>query len=101
MSDADRPTGLGWPGTASPVPGLPATVEDQAAELARLLAELAAARRSATETYANAFLEAAGPVLERTERAKLAAADAVMRADLARAEVEVYRLLLAGAGGQG
>lgn len=67
---------------------------DRGLFLTDLLSDLAAYRAETTRTYAEAFLEASGTDAQRTQAAKLAAADAHMTAELAAAKVAGYRLMI-------
>jgi hypothetical protein len=73
---------------------LPATWEDRAAELHRLLCGVSHAKATHTETHAKAYLEADGPETRREQTARLAAARSQLLLDEARAELEAFRLLL-------
>jgi len=60
-------------------------------DLEALTAELAAAKKAATVVHARAFLAADGPQDERTQTAKLAAADAVFGADVVRGKLDACK----------
>ncbi len=60
-------------------------------DLENLAIALARAKQEATTVHARAFLDADGPQEERTQTAKLAAADAVFKADVAKAKVDACK----------
>lgn len=63
--------------------------------LAELLADLAELRHAATVAYAEAFLGHVGTDAQRTQAAKLAAADAHLEAEKQAARVAGYRHMVA------
>lgn len=60
-------------------------------DLENLTVELARAKKTATVEHAKAFLAADGPQEERTQKAKLAAADAVFTADVAKGKLDACK----------
>lgn len=82
------------PPPTSPGGGLPASGEERAAELGRLLDLLAVAKSAHTKVYARAFIETAGQMELRTQTARLAAADEQLTVDVAEAAAETFRLLI-------
>lgn len=81
-------------GTGRTLRALPATWEQRADKLERLMRAHARARSAHTRAHARAYLDATGPAPEREQAARLAAADLAEQADYARAELDAYRLLL-------
>lgn len=75
-------------------PSLPRTWDERAAKLGSLIYALGRAKMAATETHARAYLAEQGPAEQRTQAGKLAAAEAQLGADRARADLEAYRLLV-------
>ena len=61
---------------------------DKVADLKNLTIALAKAKQAATEEHAKAFLRHEGPQEERTQVAKLAAANAVFAMDAAKGQVD-------------
>ena len=61
------------------------------ADLEALTVSLARARQAATVTHARAFLSHVGPQEERTQTAKLAAADAVFQADVEKSKLDACK----------
>lgn len=62
------------------------------ADLENLTVALAKAKKDAVVTHARAFLAHQGPQEERTQTAKLAAADAVFMADVAEGKLKACRV---------
>ncbi len=60
-------------------------------DLENLTVALARAKKDATIVHAKAFLAHEGPQEERTQTAKLAAADAVFAADVAKAKLDACK----------
>ena len=70
------------------------TWDEQAGELLGLQLAAAIAKGVAVRTHAQAYLAADGPGVQQEQVARLAAAGAVLAADVARARVEAYRLII-------
>lgn len=73
---------------------LPDTWEDRADELQGLLVLAAIAKGVAVRAHAQAWLAGSGPAVQRDQQARLAGSGAQLAAEVAKARVEAYRLLI-------
>lgn len=89
-----------WDGDAPNIPAVPVLAGDwdaRAAELVVLLTQAAFAKALAVRCHAHAWLTGDGSGIQRDQQARLCSAGLTMSAEIARAKVDGYQLLLAAA----